>query len=376
MKDTEQTPATPKALVLRGLSGLRHWITRPLAAVGVCSALVACGAAPTDERVLAEVDGRMSTSIYGGAKDDDSESITSVVALRVGLGGTFELCTGTVIAPNVILTARHCVTKNVTTSVSCDEEGRSANGRHIVADEDPSTIGVYLGAAPSFAQKPVAAARAIVAPKSTVLCNADIALVVLDKNLPSVAPLPVRLYGSTQPGETIRSVGYGQNDKRLPIGTRLRKEGVAVLAQGKAVSKSRTPLGLREFEVGRSICQGDSGGPAISEQTGAVIGVVSRGGGCDDDFGHIYTTTAGFDDLFQEAFALAGGAVELEPGDAANASTRSHAGPTPNLENEPAPDAASCSVQGHRRGQARDVAGAALVAVALAAAARRRRRSV
>ena len=64
---------------------------------------------------------------------------------------------------------------------------------------------------------------------------------------------------------SIRSVGYGQNDEASPIGTRFRKDGVAVLAQGTAVSPSKTPLGTHEFEVGTSICQGDSGGPAISE---------------------------------------------------------------------------------------------------------------
>jgi len=113
----------------------------------------------------------------------------------------------------------------------------------------------------------------------------------------------------------VRSVGYGQNDSALPIGTRFHKAGVEVLAQGKAVSPSKTPLGSHEFEVGKSICQGDSGGPAISEQTGAVLGVVSRGGNCDEDFGHIYTTTAGFESLFSQAFALAGASPVLEAGD-------------------------------------------------------------
>ncbi len=87
-----------------------------------------------------------------------------------------------------------------------------------------------------------------------------------------------------------------------------------MLAQGKMVSASKTPLGLHEFEVGMSICQGDSGGPAISEQTGAVIGVVSRGGHCDENFGHIYTTTTGFDEMFQEGFALANATPLVESG--------------------------------------------------------------
>lgn len=250
--------------------------------------------------------------IYGGAKDDDEEALSGVVALRVGTGNTFELCSGSLIAPNVVLTARHCVTQNVTSSVSCDQNGRSANGKHVAADEDPTIIGVYTGPRPNFARKPEARAKAIVGPKGDFLCDSDIALVVLEQAIDSVTPLSVRLQGPAREGELVRSVGYGQNDQDEPIGTRFRRNDVRVLAQGRTVSASRTPLGTHEFEVGQSICQGDSGGPAISQETHAVIGVVSRGGSCDEDHGHIYTTTAGFDDLFDEAFAIAGASPTLE----------------------------------------------------------------
>ncbi len=302
--------------------GRPDWIVRscawvPAAAL-VLSSITGCAAETTsDATVTARVTtGSSDPSIFGGSKDDGDEAVPGVVALRVGTGGTFELCSGALVAPNVVLTARHCVTKNITTSVSCDENGKSANGEHVAGNEDPSTIGVYVGASPSFARRPVALAKAVVAPSGPYLCDSDIALIVLDTPITAVAPLPLRVHSPARVGETVRSVGYGQNDSALlPIGTRFHKAGVEVLAQGKAVSPSKTPLGTHEFEVGKSICQGDSGGPAISEQTGAVLGVVSRGGNCDEDFGHIYTTTAGFESLFSQAFALAGASPVLEAGD-------------------------------------------------------------
>lgn len=319
--------------------------------------------------------GKVEQKIFGGAPDDDDASVPGVVALRVGRGGTFELCSGALLAPNVVLTARHCVSKNVTTSVSCDENGKSANGKHIAADEDPADVAVYVGASPSFASRPPAVAKAIVAPTGDYLCDSDIALVVLERPLTGVEPLAVRLDGAARHGETIRAVGYGQNDAKEPIGTRFRKEGVPVLAMGKAISASKTPLGAHEFEVAKSICQGDSGGPAISEETGAVIGVVSRGGGCDEDFGHIYTTTAGFGDLFDKAFALAGAAPIAEGEAPPPMTTKSRTASTNSLLDEPKDGAGGCSTSGSSGSSGGGTAATAAVALGLVLAASRRRRA-
>jgi hypothetical protein len=145
-------------------------------------------------------------------------------------------------------------------------------------------------------------------PPGSTLCNLDLALVVLDRSITVAPPMRVRLTAPVAAGESLRAVGYGQNDKGAPVGTRFRKDSVAVLAVGSTVSASQTPLAGSEFEVGESMCEGDSGGPAIDETTGAIVGIVSRGGACTDPSGHIYTSLAGFGAIFQQAFAVAGGA--------------------------------------------------------------------
>lgn len=329
-------------------------------------------AAGNDVRVEVQA-GSVDPKIFGGARDDDGAAIPGVVALRVGSNGSYELCSGALIAPNLVLTARHCVTKNLTTSVSCDENGASANGKHVAGEEEPSNVAVYVGASPSFADKPHARARALVAPKSDYLCDSDIAIVVLDQDLIGVEPLAVRLGANVSPGETIRAVGYGMNDDKSPLGTRYRKEGVPVLAKGRAVSASKTPLAGHEFEVSKSICQGDSGGPAISEETGAVIGVVSRGGGCDDDFGHIYTTTSGFEDLFTTAFELANAAPIAEGETTPPVRTTNVAGEAPTVRTQER-GAKGCSTA--PVGSSGSVPGVGLgIALAAALVLRARRRS-
>jgi hypothetical protein len=360
--------------------GRACWITgAPLWVPALAMALATAGCANevSDQAVETRVSASTSDpTIFGGAKDDDSNAIAGVVALRVGTGTTFELCSGALIAPNLVLTARHCVTKNATTSVACDENGRSANGPHVTADEEPASIGVYTGSAPSFAKAAVSRGRAIVSPTGPYLCDSDIALVVLDTPITDIEPLPVRIHTSARQGEVIRSIGYGQNDESSPIGTRFRKTGVEVLAQGKAVSPSKTPLGTHEFEVGKSICQGDSGGPAISEQTGAVIGVVSRGGGCDDDFGHIYTTTAGFDQMFADAFALAGATPTDESGGPSTTSPSTRSASTASadsIDGTTSAHAGGCSLGTTGRSGSTGLAGAGIVAALALLSARRRR---
>jgi len=250
--------------------------------------------------------------IFGGVKDDDGTSKSAVVALRIKRANNYELCSGALIAPNVVPTARHCVPRTVTDTVSCTEEGTSShNVEHFTEDEPPANIGIFLGASPAFTRTPVAVGKSIIAPPGKVLCNADIALLVLDKPINDVELFSVRLSANARVGESIRAVGYGANDAKTPMGTRFRREQVPVRAVGKGISKSSTRLGTHEFEVGKSICEGDSGGPAISELTGAIIGVVSRGGDCGDDFGHVYTSPSGFQDLFVKAFAEAGGSAPI-----------------------------------------------------------------
>ena len=289
------------------------------------------------------------TKIFAGTTDNDAKGASNVVALKVGAEGDYQLCSGALIAPNVVLTARHCVAKSLTKTVSCDENGLSTNGKHVSGNLPADHVSVYTGSAPQFDQPSEAKATAIISNLSDTLCDEDIALVVLDTEIADVEPFAVRI-GAKAPvvnGETVKSIGYGQNDKKMALGTRFRKDNVAVLAMGRGVSKSQTALGPHEFEVGKSICEGDSGGPAVSEETGAIIGVVSRGGNCNDDFGHIYTSTSSFSDLFAQAFAIAGGAPIVEEGQPEGTQTAAHPvavrEPVVTLETPAQPATGGCS---------------------------------
>ncbi len=275
--------------------------------------MVACSTAPVPEEVS-----RASAAIINGIASDAQDD--STIAIPLFQNGQFSgACSGVLVAPNLVLTARHCVSETDENS-ACDIDGAPLYGGAIYSDRKAADIGVITGNTLKFDLD--AKGQQIFVPDTKTLCNQDIALVLLDRPVTTVPFAQLRLDGPPVAGEMLRSVGWGLSNNSNGYGRR-RRDNIAILNVGPEIDAAGVGgIGPHEIEVGESICSGDSGGPAYAETTKAVLGVVSRGGNgkmptqqqpylaCVDDGGYttynLYTRVDGFPELIAKAFAAAG----------------------------------------------------------------------
>ena len=273
----------------------------PLALVSV----VACGSADETNISQETRPGAVSSSVVGGYLDTMTKGV-----LAVGLtahGQVAVTCSGSLIAPNVVLTARHCVNQigdGSSPQVIC---GTS----QFTARYEPRVMFVSTDAQPTSDSKLYPVKEIHEAPGSNEVCGFDLALMVLSNGgIPETEATPIEPVLDHAPGakQAFAAVGYGLQDPNdeLSSGTRMRFDKSSVTCVG-----SKCPLGYEAEDdewVGKSpVCSGDSGGPALDAE-GRVFGVTSRG---DDQCTFaIYSNVANWADFVRStalAAATAGG---------------------------------------------------------------------
>jgi secreted trypsin-like serine protease len=173
--------------------------------------------------------------------------------LIVGSHGTS--CTGTAIAPDLVLTAGHCI-----------EAGTTYKVVQFDAARQPQLLDVR-----EVARHPQFDLRSVFAHRAT----ADVALLKMVRPLPAdIVPATLATSAALQIGDTLTVVGYGlaiRGDGRS--GGTLRAARLAVTGKPGNLQIRLVDPATGGKRAGLGACTGDSGAPAYAGT--AMIGVVS-----------------------------------------------------------------------------------------------------
>lgn len=215
------------------------------------------------------IEGR-SDAIVNGTLETQEPAVVLVPTINAQ-GQVESICTGTLVAPNVVLTAKHCV------------QQPGAN-----SPLPPDSLAVVVGPSLDDYTQVQFGAQITTTPGAYytnnglqgALVGQDVAFIRTEAPLTGVTPYKIRTAPINQVvGQTLVAIGYG------------------LTPQGELGVKYRTTTVIQEVDggvayTGVSTCQGDSGGPLLDPVRGEVVATTSfgNGEGCDG-------TIAGFNRL-------------------------------------------------------------------------------
>ena len=193
-------------------------------------------------------------ALVGGAPTVRDSGPGRHIVMIVGSRGN--LCTGTALARDLVLTAAHCVAPAAT--------------YRVITPAISAGFAIQASAVhPRYSRKHY----------ETGTVTADVALLKLATPLPgSVAPVSLGGPSNFNPGDHFIIAGFGTTAHKSDLGVGVpRSAGLVATGRPGALQIRLLDPATRNTSLGLGACTGDSGGPAFREVEGGlvIVGVVS-----------------------------------------------------------------------------------------------------
>jgi hypothetical protein len=225
-------------------------------------------------------------------------------------------CSVAVVAPNVVLTAAHCVSAQpalvpdgASQSFECTpawELVERGDGRGRIGEPYPAdAVRVSVRDQNGFLA-PLASGRELVSFGAQTRCKDDLAAIILDQAL-DIEPLPLR-------------VGATAFEEELALGV-VPPETPEPLERPLQVTYIAPPLGAAEappraLRLSGGVCEEDLGAPVFSPSTGALVALpfltLSAGGDCTQTGEAIALRLAEYAEFLDSVAARAGAELRVE----------------------------------------------------------------